>query len=59
MMLNRSSGVRPLNARDNAARACSIDVPNMEPDVSTMKIISRGCGDCSSGGDDDGMTISR
>ena len=42
MTLKLSPGARRATPRRSAARACSIDGPPMEPEVSMMKITSRG-----------------
>ena len=44
MTLKQISGLQPVNraSQHALACACSIETPCIEPDVSTMKIISRG-----------------
>ena len=42
MMLNRSRGLRRFIAMPSASLACFIEVPAMDPEVSMMKITSRG-----------------
>mgnify|MGYP006953447356 CR=1 FL=1 len=47
--LKRSSGSRNASPCANAARACSIEVPSIEPEVSTTNTTSRGRGSMASG----------
>jgi hypothetical protein len=40
--LKRSRGLKRVERHETAALACSIETPAIEPDVSTMRIVSRG-----------------
>ncbi len=59
MTLNRSPGLSALIARRTACFACVIDTPCMDPEVSMMKMVSRGW--CTGGALSwsGGMTMSR
>ena len=59
MTLNRSVGWSLFRASRSASRACAIDVPDIEPEVSMTKIVSRGSRDATASGAPGGMTIRR
>ncbi len=59
MTLNRSVGWSLPRASRSASRACAIAVPDIEPEVSMMKIVSLGSRDATAPGASGGMTIRR